>query len=650
MRKLLFWGAAALLAAVSCNKELENTTPVLPEGDRVSFVATVDGAATKTVMGEIDVKGKSAESLWDGIEAIRVLDGSVSKEFTSENVSKVKTATFTENDNEVILTGDDYLAVYPAAPAGYVSWSGDIAEPLKYLWLTDNQKAVQSSFDPSAHIAVAYAEAGNNNLYFKNVVSLISFTIGSDNVSEVKISGNNNEIIAGNFDLTYDPTKESIVIDATNETYYTSKSVSLKAEEGNLSKGKVYYVALLPNNFTDGITVETIIDGVASSKKTKAFNLKRNAVVSLGLVEWEAPAWGIRGSMNNWGDTPDIAMSLNGDWYVAEDVELKATDEFKFYYDDGSQYGAWIGATNDTPAKVGETTLGGDSNISVELPGIYTVSLSKDNKTMALVKTADLELDVIDPATAGVDKVRVGLTGNKAAWNWGDPSAEKGSLATFSSKNVTNAENYSGTYTFAMTDVEFAANEQFKIRVDIDGQAGWYGNGTSVTGISCTYSDDGNFIVSSAGTYDIAISFTYNGETQSASNISAAFTKTSVDPEPEPDPEPETKTLCLNPGVWNTNGAWFAAYFYGNGEKWVKMEDTDGDGIYECTPPEDYPSVIFCRMDNAKTALEWDSKWNQSEDLTVPTTFPATYSITGWGEWKDYGNGEWKQLSTGEWK
>lgn len=645
MKKILFWGAAALLAAVSCNKELENTTPVLPEGDRVSFVATVDGAETKTVMGDIDVKGKSAESLWDGIEAIRVLDGIVSKEFKSTEVSKVQTATFTEIDNKVVLTGDDYLAVYPAEPAGDVSWSGEIAEPLTFLWLTDNQKAVQNSFDPSAHIAVAYAEAGNNDLYFKNVVSLISFTIGSDNVSEVRISGNNNEIIAGNFDLTYDPALESITIDANGETYYKATSVSLTAGEGNLSKGKVYYVALLPNDFTDGITVETIIDDVASSKKTKAFELKRNAVVNLGLVEWEAPAWVIRGSMNNWGTTPDIAMTLDGDWYVAENVELKATDDFKFYYDDGSQNGAWRGVLNDTPATVGGTDLGGDINISVELPGIYTVSLSKDTQRMKLEKTADLELDVIDPATAGVDKIRVGLTGSKAAWNWGDPSSENGSLATFSSKNVTDANNYSGTYTFSMADVEFAANEQFKIRVDIDGGAGWYGKGTSVSGITCTYSNDGNFIVSSAGTYNVAISFTYDGEKQSASNISAVFTKTSVDPEPD-----ENKLYLKPHDEWfkygeENNGWFFAAYFFGSGETWVALSDGDSDGYYECDiPGKNYTSVIFVQMyGNKQLSDEWGAKKNQTVDLTIPTDGKNLFIMDNpWNE-----SMEWK--ATGSW-
>lgn len=646
MKKLIFWGAAALLAAVSCNKELENTTPVLPEGDRVSFVATVDGAETKTVMGDIDVKGEKAVALWDGIEAIRVLDGTVSKVFQSEEVEKAETATFSELDVEEILEGDDYFAVYPEGPCGSVTWIGDIAEPAKKFWLVGDQTPVVNSYDPSAHIAVAYTEAGKNDLYFKNVVSLISFTIGSDNVSEVRFSGNNEEILSGNFDVTYNLSAQNeaelLTISATGNDYYTMDYASVKAGDGKtLSKGKRYYVAVLPNDFTNGITVETIVNGVTSKKKTKSFNLNRNTILSLGLVEWSAPEWGIRGSMNNWGTTPDIAMTLDGDWYVAENVELKATDEFKFYYDDGSQDGAWRGVLNDTPAEVGETALDGDSNISVELPGIYTVSLSKDTEAMKLEKTADLELDVIDPATAGVDKVRVGLTGSKATWNWGDPSSEKGSLATFASKEVTNAEDFSGNYTFTMTGVEFEKSEEFKIRVDIDGVQGWYGVGTTVSGIA--YKGGDNFVVSAAGTYDVAISFKYDGEKQSVSNISAEFTKTSVDPEPEP--EPTTKKLYLVPGEWNQAGATFDVWHWADGKDgaWETMTVTSDSKVFECSIPVESNNAIFIRRDPAKPSKTWDNEgWNRTGNEEIGTN--NCFTITGWNG----GNGN-NNYSKGTW-
>lgn len=621
MKKLIFWGAAALLAAVSCNKELENTTPVLPEGDRVSFVATVDGAETKTVMGDIDVKGEKAVALWDGIEAIRVLDGTVSKEFKSTEVSKVQTATFTEIDKEVVLAGDDYLAVYPAEPAGNVSWSGEIADPLKFLWLNGNQKPVSGSFDPSAHIAVAYAEAGNNDLYFKNVVSLISFTIGSDNVSEVRISGNNNEIIAGNFDLVYNPKSLDITVNTNVQDYYNLKSVNITADEGKtLSKGNVYYVALLPNNFTNGITVETIIDGVASSKKTKAFELKRNAVVNLGLVEWEEPVvesgqdseWALAGDFNSWTDVVMKTTSKYG-IYVAENIEFSDYSAFliKAVGNWDTKYGRGIKYLNENSYM--DVTLGGENIFIDKVGSSCDVYFDEVHKRVYLVSNGGSYIEATYQSSngEGPQGVNVYLTGG--ADNLGNWTPANG-IQFIDGEDFYEAKN-----------VEFGATTQWK--VVIEGE--WYNASGSFSQDSWNLiksSNGANFSLNK-GTYDFYITKKQPYE---------IYVTTAGSGKPE---QPSTnRTINLNPGPWNADGAWFAAYFFGNGETWIRMEDTDSDGIYELTPPEGYPSVIFCRMDAGKDALDWGSKWNQSADLTVPAELPATYVVTGW----DSENGYWE--------
>ena len=103
--------------------------------------------------------------------------------------------------------------------------------------------------------------------------------------------------------------------------------------------------------------------------------------------------------------------------------------------------------------------------------------------------------------------------------------------------------------------------------------------------------------------------------------------------------------LYLKPNSnWTSSSAWFAAYFFGNGEKWVKMLDEDGDGIYSCEIPTDktYPSVILVRMNSAKSALSWDSKWDQTNDLTVPTDGKNLYTVAA-GAWSN-GNGSWSTV------
>lgn len=100
------------------------------------------------------------------------------------------------------------------------------------------------------------------------------------------------------------------------------------------------------------------------------------------------------------------------------------------------------------------------------------------------------------------------------------------------------------------------------------------------------------------------------------------------------------ETLYLKPSSnWKQDGARFAAYFFGNGEKWVGMTDTDGDGYYEVAVPSGFPKVIFCRMNPGATANNWNNKWNQTSDLTIPTTGNNCYTVAE-GAW-DKGSGSW---------
>ena len=99
-------------------------------------------------------------------------------------------------------------------------------------------------------------------------------------------------------------------------------------------------------------------------------------------------------------------------------------------------------------------------------------------------------------------------------------------------------------------------------------------------------------------------------------------------------------TIYLKPNSnWLADNARFAAYFFGNGETWVSMTDSDGDGIYEAAVPSGYPSVIFCRMNPSSTANNWNNKWNQTADLTVPTDGNNCYTVKD-GTW-DNGGGTW---------
>ncbi len=83
----------------------------------------------------------------------------------------------------------------------------------------------------------------------------------------------------------------------------------------------------------------------------------------------------------------------------------------------------------------------------------------------------------------------------------------------------------------------------------------------------------------------------------------------------------ETK-IYVKGDAWLSDGAWLAAYFFGNGETWVALNEvTDQIGLvnyYEVSVPEGgYNNVIFCRMNGEANTMDWNTKWNQTGDLTL---------------------------------
>ncbi len=101
--------------------------------------------------------------------------------------------------------------------------------------------------------------------------------------------------------------------------------------------------------------------------------------------------------------------------------------------------------------------------------------------------------------------------------------------------------------------------------------------------------------------------------------------------------------VYLNPGEWNKDGAWFAAYFWKNAEdksQWVELIDTNNDGLFEADAPdtEKWDRVIFCRMDASLTEFSWDSKWNQTQDL-VYNGFNNCFVVDN--PWSEEDTGYW---------
>ena len=99
-----------------------------------------------------------------------------------------------------------------------------------------------------------------------------------------------------------------------------------------------------------------------------------------------------------------------------------------------------------------------------------------------------------------------------------------------------------------------------------------------------------------------------------------------------------SKLYLMPNSNWTMDGARFAAYFFGNGEKWVSGVKLS-NGMYEFAVPSGYPNVIFCRMNGSAAANNWSNKWNQTGDLKVPTNGNNLYTVPS-GSW-DGGTAQW---------
>ena len=270
--KKVFYATLALGALVIASCQKENSVE-LPKVDSPVFTAHID-AGTKTVLN-----GQQSE--WNE-DHIWVLNGDPSnnswkKEYATTATSGAA-ATFTEVNSEVSLTSGPVVAICPTSAGKYANWNTDSPEVVTSLTLPATQTATDGSYDPAAHIAVAYSE--NTSLSFKNAVSLLKFTVGSDNVSEVCIYAHTStDILSGNFDVIVKGENAGTISTSTGNNY-------VKAT-GTFEKGKTYYIACLPTTFTKGFTVEVVSNGVRGRSKTttKGYTLKRNTILDLGTIE-----------------------------------------------------------------------------------------------------------------------------------------------------------------------------------------------------------------------------------------------------------------------------------------------------------------------------------------------------------------------------
>ena len=113
---------------------------------------------------------------------------------------------------------------------------------------------------------------------------------------------------------------------------------------------------------------------------------------------------------------------------------------------------------------------------------------------------------------------------------------------------------------------------------------------------------------------------------------------TPVDPTPTPDPTPSAKDVTFEPGEASASDpAWFA-WVWNDGSEgtWIKGTASGSNVVF--SGAADYGNILVVRMKTGSESADWDTCWNQSEDVKMQS---GTLYFTGWGSGNKFTIG-WK--------
>ena len=621
MRKYILLLCTLCAGLVSCVKE---DFPGVEDG-LVTFKASYE-TQTKTVLNGLT-------PYWTPSEKITIFNG-VNNEFTANVTEPSSTATF---KGELAGKGTkNFRAVTPYS-ADYTFSS--LGSTFYGLSVPQEQTAVENTYDPQALVAIAVSD--DYNLSFKNLGSLVKFTVISDGVTSVTLRSNNEELLSGTFEATYAATPSMRVREGKDE-------VTIK---GDFKKGSTYYIVTLPATLEKGFIA--LLNGSVKAMSIDApVQLTRSGMVNLGELslnpgESQLPdsgdededegvpsGWVIIGSFCDWSEEGTVDTYDLGLYYKAFDVPAANLASFKFRNGD-----VWLG-------------LGGAAAVADEWVTLSEDGAASDIAFSGTAEAYDVYLDM------GLRGFYVTAAGGPAPEPIPAPFTGKSVAGNFNAwSNSANPMTSEGEYyvvkglQLAATNVADPSSDGFKF-VDVRGtdDSTWYGVGSPSIepGKWYTTKIDGSVNIKingdAAALYDAYIS----KDMTTFCVVAAGAELPSQDEVGGGSGNVETVgTLYVKPNAnWKEADARFAAYFFeGDANTWMDMTDADGDGVYECGVPSGYSNVIFTRMNPATSDNNWDNKWNQTDDLKVPTDGTDFYTVKE-GTW-DNGGGTWSTYGAG---
>ena len=252
MKKSIFRLAALSLLALGACQQRELDPVIIVESRVMTFTAGLaDEADTRTQFEFVDASTFNVQ--WSPNDAINIFYGDAGStpgsRFESLNTEPAETATFTGTINS--FTGLDesgevyqFWGVYP-----YSTDNRCDGESVQ-VGLPTIQNAVAGNIDSNTTLMVA--KASGLALPFYNVWAVFRVRLTNTDIKSITLRGNNGEIMSGRVSVTMGSDGKPVwtSIPGQGKTY-----VTLKAPEGTtLQNGQDYYIAFLPQTFSNGFT------------------------------------------------------------------------------------------------------------------------------------------------------------------------------------------------------------------------------------------------------------------------------------------------------------------------------------------------------------------------------------------------------------
>ena len=310
LRNIILCAALALMGLTSCVKD-----QFVGADGLVTFTASYSGSPiVKTTL-------EGLTPYWTPADKISVYDGK-NNVFVNTLSAPAPSAQFKGKLEGKSRTR--YLAAYPYSPDLTFSFLGMTV--YSFVMPTE-QSAVENSYDPAAGFAVSYSET--TDLKFKNMNSLVKFTVVSDGVKSVTLTPNGDQFLSGKFNATYGDEPRVTVTKG-------EKSVTLV---GDFKKGSTYYISTVPAVLANGLTV--MINGTVKSLYVDfQVDLARNGLVNLGSLS-------INPGESQLPDTP--ADSEDGVIYLRPNSNwLEANARFAAYFFQDGKDEVWADLKADS--------------------------------------------------------------------------------------------------------------------------------------------------------------------------------------------------------------------------------------------------------------------------------------------------------------